>query len=74
MRSFNFLTIKKSVVRVILNESCRAVYGSMDRDITLSSGHNCSELILSGTLDTTLNGFQSFSLDLRNSSIGVDYT
>ena len=32
---FNFLIIKKSVICVILNESCRAVYGSMDRDITL---------------------------------------
>ena len=33
----------------------------MDRDITLSSGHNCSYVILSRTLETTFNGFQSRS-------------
>ena len=32
---FNFLIAKTFVVFAILNESSRAVYGSMDRDITL---------------------------------------
>ena len=32
---FNFLIAKTFVMRAILNESSRAVYGSMDRDITL---------------------------------------
>ena len=32
---FNFLIVKTFVICVILNESSKAVYGSMDRDITI---------------------------------------